>query len=340
MTVEKTLGASLQGMIDSFFMSSLLGGYVIFVTRGVLRNVFSNINFTLTVIINSFAFLFFLLGGRLVGGFITHPDVKFWVNSYFSGNFFQWISFALVVSITINFILQMNRLVGQNVLMNFIAGNYHKPRQEDRLFMFLDMESSTKIAEALGNLKFHGLLNRFFYDLTGPVLETDGEIYEYAGDEVLISWKQRKGIDQANCLRCFFLIEKIIYENSNWYMREFGVVPHFRAALHGGNVIAGELGDIKQKIAFVGDALNTTSRILEYCRETKHRFLISGPVIDQVAPMEQLAFEDLGLFHPRGKQESLKVYSVRAKHPQGTFVRKPLTKEPLFSDHRSSPEET
>jgi hypothetical protein len=70
---------------------------------------------------------------------------------------------------------------------------------------------------------------------------------------------------------------------------------------------------IKQKIAFVGDALNTTPRIIEYCRETKHPFLVSGSVIDEIEPMEELAFEDLGLFQPRGKQESLKVYSVKNK---------------------------
>jgi hypothetical protein len=47
--------------------------------------------------------------------------------------------------------------------ISYLTGFYHKPRQEMRIFMFLDMRSSTAIAERLGhnNYFFHWCV-RFF----------------------------------------------------------------------------------------------------------------------------------------------------------------------------------
>ena len=153
----------------------------------------------------------------------------------------------------------------------------------------------------------------FFYDLTDAVLETDGEIYEYVGDEVVVSWKKAKGLNNNNCLRCFFLIKKQIAHNSEIYLREFGLVPDFRAGLHGGVVVAGELGDVRQKIAFIGDVINSTARIRDYCREKNRRFLISDRIIDRIQIPAEFLLEDMGDFQPRGKQQSFRIYSVAEK---------------------------
>jgi len=56
---------------------------------------------------------------------------------------------------------------------------YHKPREEVRIFMFLDMKSSTAIAERLGHVRFYTLLNELFHEISRPVLQTKAEIYQY-----------------------------------------------------------------------------------------------------------------------------------------------------------------
>jgi adenylate cyclase len=310
LTVVRTGGAVAQGALDGFFISLLLGSYTLFVARGYLSNVFRNLTFLSTLLINSGVYVFLTLFGRLVGGFLSAPRIGTLKATFFSGNFYEAMGLVFILSIAINFLIQMNRLVGQNVLANFLRGTYHKPREEERLFMFLDLESSTEIAERLGDKGFHALLNRFFCDLTDAVLQTDGEIHEYVGDEVIIVWKRGRGLRNGNCLRCFFLIERAIARHSDRYRQEFGLVPNFRASLHGGTVIAGELGDIRQKIAFVGDVLNSTARLLEHSRERNRRFLVSGQLLDQIHLPEDLAAEDLGVFQPRGKETFLRVYSV------------------------------
>ena len=64
------------------------------------------------------------------------------------------------------------------------------------------MKSSTTIAEKIGNKQYFNLLNDLFNDITDSILSTEGEIYQYGGDEVVVSWNLEKGIKQANCLRC------------------------------------------------------------------------------------------------------------------------------------------
>jgi len=70
--------------------------------------------------------------------------------------------------------------------------------------MFLDIESSTQIAERLGDNRFYALLNQFFYDLTDAVIQTDGEIYEYVGDEVTIPWKKQRAYETGIVCGVFF----------------------------------------------------------------------------------------------------------------------------------------
>jgi adenylate cyclase len=227
LTAGRIVGAFFQGVLDGFFISLLLRGYTFFVAGGYLSNFFRRLNFTSTLLINSGAYVLLTLSGRFIGQFLPEPDIEVLRSTFFSSNFYEAMAFVFILSFTINFLIQVNRLVGQNVLADFIRGTYHKPKEEKRFFMFLDIESSTKIAEKLGDAKFHVLLNRFFYDLTGAVLQTDGEIYEYVGDEVIVSWKKAKGLENGNCLRCFFLIGREIDQHSEAYRREFGLVPEF-----------------------------------------------------------------------------------------------------------------
>ncbi|MBK7107553.1 MAG: hypothetical protein IPH62_19990 [Ignavibacteriae bacterium] len=53
---------------------------------------------------------------------------------------------AIQVSVT-QFMLQVRDKFGQGILWKFITGKYLHPRQEERIFMFLDLKSATTIAE-------------------------------------------------------------------------------------------------------------------------------------------------------------------------------------------------
>lgn len=305
LTSDHNLESFIQGCIDGFTISLLLSLYLI-VIRNYLTAFRQRFNFTVMTLLETIIYATLFLGGRIIGQYLGYGELQ----EFFSQNFQESIGFAVLMFMGLSFLFQITRLVGRHELWNFVTGRYHQPVEEERIFMFLDLESSTELAERLGNRAFHQLLNRFYNDITEAIVETGGDIYKYVGDEIIVSWPRQKGLEKSNCLRCFFLIEEKMAREQERYRAAFGTVPRFRAGIHGGPVIAGELGDVKQEIAFLGDVLNTTSRIVSHCRERGQRLLISETVIQSLKIPPGYQLTDEGEFQPRGKQVQLKVYSI------------------------------
>ncbi|MBT8314785.1 MAG: adenylate/guanylate cyclase domain-containing protein, partial [Maribacter sp.] len=141
--------------------------------------------------------------------------------------------------------------------------------------MFLDIKSSTSIAEKIGHVEYFELLKEYYHILSNAVIEYSGEIYQYVGDEIVITWNLSKGIMNNNCIKCFFKMKSDLKERQYWFEQKFGVYPEFKAGLHLGEVTTGEIGRIKKDIIFTGDVLNTTARIQSLCNDLQVDNLIS-----------------------------------------------------------------
>ena len=146
-----------------------------------------------------------------------------------------------------------------------------------------------------------------------PVLETRGQIYQYVGDEALVTWTVERGLRQGNCLRCVFLVSERIHEQKDRDLARYGIVPEFKAGLHGGPVVTAEIGDIKKDIVHSGDTVNTAARVEAQCRPLERRLLVSEALLSQCQVPEELELEDMGERELRGRAEALRLYSVRAR---------------------------
>jgi len=178
--------------------------------------------------------------------------------------------------------------------------------------MFLDLRGSTSIAEELSDELYFNFLKDAYRDATPAILNSKGEIYQYVGDEIVVSWKKDSGIENANALQCFFDIQQRFKERASYYKDTYdGLVPEFKAGLHYGFVMAGEIGIVKRDIAYSGDVLNTTSRIQAKCNELKVNILISKYLMDMfVSIPEVFKPAEVGKIALRGKQQSLMLYTV------------------------------
>ncbi len=219
--------------------------------------------------------------------------------------------FAGAMSVGVNFILAINRLLGQSVLWDFVTGRYHRPRQEERIFLMLDMVDSTGIAERIGDVAFHRLLHRFFSDLGLVMIEHKGAVHKYVGDEMIVTWRREAGIREARCIRAALAAARRLEREGDEYERRFGVRPRFRAALHAGSVVSGEMGDLKKEIVFLGDALNTAARIEQACRDTGQDLLVSAALLSQVTLPAGIRAESLGPVTLRGKEVPVELFSLR-----------------------------
>ena len=222
----------------------------------------------------------------------------------------QDVLFSFAAVLVVRFIDDVNHLLGQNVLLNFITGHYHRPRLEQRAFLFIDIEGSTALAERLGELAFHRLVNRFVVDITDPIVAAYGEIHRYVGDELIATWKLADGLADARCVRaCFDALDRLAALTLE-YQHAFGTAVYCRAGLHCGPVVAGEMGSVKREIVFLGDTVNTAARIQEFCGRTGDRVLASATLVDLLELPAGITKRPLADLRLRGKESQIVLYAL------------------------------
>ncbi len=215
-------------------------------------------------------------------------------DEFIHGEFSTILIYCLIVLFAINFTRQINRKIGHGVLVRFILGKYHKPREEQRIFAFFDIKQSTHIAENLSPIQFHKLLYEFFNDISLCILITKGEIYRYVGDEIVVTWQMKDGIKHSNCIRLFFYMKQQLEELSEKYVKLFGFKPDFHAAYHCGKVIRGELGDIKSQFVYHGEALFLGHKMEKACSYLGCDLIISSALASDLPIPPEYVMKPIG----------------------------------------------
>jgi adenylate cyclase len=249
--------------------------------------------------------LLVFLGTALLYGLIYGLTMADFADAVWSKDTVVKVSLAFVVFVIIIFFQQLNRLLGPGTLIRYIFGRYHRPRREERIFMFLDLKGSTSIAERLDVAAYYALLNDFFRDIAEPVLACRAQIYQYIGDEVVLTWPMETGIEGANCVRVFYEIEASVRRNAATYLARYGIVPEYKAGLHGGEVISAEIGELKRDLVYSGDVLNTTARIQSECNRLHARLLISSALLERLTLPIGVTAESVGNVELRGKHHGM-----------------------------------
>jgi adenylate cyclase len=223
----------------------------------------------------------------------------------FLGQYFFW---TLLMGGSM-FMVRLNDQYGSGGI-SYLTGRYHKPREEMRVFMFLDMRSSTAIAEELGNVKYFRLLNELYAEITDPIVYSRGEIYQYVGDEVSVSWPLRRGVGRLRCIRCFLDIRAKLQRRAKHYQQRYGLVPAFKAGFHYGQVTTGEVGLVKKERVFTGDVVNTAARIQNSCNEHGVDNLMSKELLDLLRPQMRLPVREIGSIALKGKRNAMSLWTI------------------------------
>jgi adenylate cyclase len=203
---------------------------------------------------------------------------------------------------------QVNLFLGSNNFWKLLRGRFYTPREEERIFMFLDLQSSTKHAENLGHIEYSKMIQDCFNDL-GIVIENEAEIYQYVGDEAILTWRLKDGLSDQNCLNAYFNFKQRLDKRKEHYLKNYNCTPHFKAGMHAGIVTVAEVGKFKKEIAYHGDTINTAARIQGKCNELKQEFLISESLKSQLSPTG-FVFDKLGSIELKGKESNMFLYSA------------------------------
>jgi adenylate cyclase len=206
----------------------------------------------------------------------------------------------------------MMKKVGKGNFNNWIFGMLNKPREDERIFMFIDMKSSTSIAEKLSHEKFSHLVQDVFNDLA-VVDNYMGEIYQYMGDGAIISWPLNKGLKNNNFLRAFYGFSNLLNKRDRYYQNKYGLSPKFKAGVHVGKVMVLQVGRIRRDISYNGDTLNTTARIESMCNAYNKSLLISGDLYNMMIDKDEYYTKEVGNIKLKGKRRKVDIFYVRPK---------------------------
>ena len=315
----------LPSAIISTLLATIVGGLFIasievFYFSKLLRKVPFGLSLLIKTVFYFLNIMFFTSAAIMLGSSMQynkplyHSDViDEYLNILSSPRLLSiWMLWAFTVIISL-FILQISEKLGQGVLLNYLLGKYHKPREELRIFMFLDLKSSTSFAEKLGHIKYSQLIQDCFFDLTDVVSKHHAQIYQYVGDEVVLTWKMKRGLKNKNCLNVYFDYAKAINSRKAHYLSKYGMVPEFKAGLDGGLVTVAEVGEIKKELAYHGDVLNTASRIQGMCNQYQANVLLSERLMNQLKELAVMKAELIGNLRLKGKDQMTNVYSISSE---------------------------
>ncbi|UCH66398.1 MAG: adenylate/guanylate cyclase domain-containing protein [Ignavibacterium sp.] len=306
-------------LILGFIYGLVFGGVDLLLEKGFLRRKFLGF----IILIKSLIYLTIVIGVTILLRYVLWDNVivhYFYKDSAPIVNeqtweyaFYMVLVYTLVMSVAISFINQMNKKFGPGILIPMLFGKYRNPKEEERVFMFLDLQSSTAHAEKLGHLKYSALIRDSFMDINQVLVKHNAEVYQYVGDEIVISWPITGNLNSLSCVDFFFACQDQFDMRLDYYMKHYGFVPRFKAGLHLGKVTAVEVGEIKRDIAYHGDTLNTASRIQSVCNQYDKIFLASGNIKEFADLENKYSVELIGDINLRGKTESIDIYSIDRK---------------------------
>lgn len=300
------------------FLTGLLMGYL---EKKYIQRIFEGRIFRIKIIVKSLFYIIVIVSFLSVTSALTSSleyqipffSTEAWksAGSFFTSFSFFGLSLYIGVMVVVSlFYVEIRKSVNKNTINNFFIGTYAQPVTEEGIFMFVDMNSSTSHAEKLGHELYFKMLQEYYKDLTIAIVKYKGDIYQYAGDQVIVTWTLHRGLKDKRCIKCFLYMRKIFIRNKDKYLQKYGVFPEFKAGIHTGLVTTGEIGDVKKEILFTGDVLNSTARIQDLCKEYNVDNLLSKELLNKLEMINYSMVRRIGEVKLKGKKQPTELYTL------------------------------
>lgn len=301
--------------LNVFFLSMLTAYLLVFFMKNFFRNTSLWINMVLKAVI--------LIAAALIINFFIHFTYatliakqpafyaleNFYRNTFETNWLVQKIPEWIILFVLTQLIIDINEKYSPGVFFDIMLGKYTQPRDEKRIIMFIDLRDSTTIAEKLGHKEYFKFIRDFIYYVSTGLMEYGGRIYQYVGDEIVVSWPDTK----RNAKKCIYaLIEarRSLNKHLNKFLRNYDTVPEYKVGIHAGEVTIGEIGIIKKDLVMSGDTMNTTARIRTACNELNQKFIVSKDFLDRIQ-LEDWQAESLGPIELKGKNSSIELFALK-----------------------------
>jgi adenylate cyclase len=310
-----TVKAILLREVNVLLVSLVMGFIMVSLLRRFLSNSSLVINLllkTLILVVTAIFMNFFIYVSYEL--LINHTGMerameKFLQNTFrpewFLPKMTEWVILFLVTLLAI----EINEKYSRGVFIDIMLGRYIQPQEESRIIMFVDLRNSTPIAEKLGHKEYFQFIRDFIFCISAGVMEQDGRIYQYVGDEVVAWWPTSK-LNAQKAIKSLIDSRKILNKNTEVFKRNYDILPEYKAGIHTGSVMIGQVGISKKELVMSGDTINTASRIRSACTDLNQKFLMSKEMHDLVQ-MEEWQTESQGTVDLKGKNEDIELFALK-----------------------------
>lgn len=301
--------------LNVFILSLILGYFLVSVLRNYLRdaslwfNLFVKTMLLLLAALVMTFFIYITYEWLIAGRSLRVAWDKFIYNLLHRRLLLEkmpeWVMLFLFTLLAI----EVNEKYSRGVFINIMLGRYLQPKEERRIILFLDLKDSTPIAEKLGHKEYFKFIRDFIFYISSGFIQNDGRIYQYVGDEIVVWWPESKA-NARKAIASLLSGRRELHKQFNRFKRKYGTLPEYKAGIHTGTVMVGQVGIEKKDLVMSGDAINTAARICKACTDMNQKFIISKDVMD-LLDMKEWQSESLGAVDLKGKNQGVELFALK-----------------------------
>lgn len=301
--------------LNVFIISLVLGYLLVSVLRNYLRNASLWFNlFVKTVLLLLAAlvmtfFIYITYEWLIAGRDLRTAFDKFLYNLLHRRLLLEKMPEWIVLFLFTLLAIEVNEKYSRGVFLNIMLGRYLQPREERRIILFLDLKDSTPIAEKLGHKEYFKFIRDFIFHISSGFIQNDGRIYQYVGDEIVVWWPESRA-NARKAIGSLLSARKELHKQFNRFKRKYDMLPEYKAGIHSGTVMVGQVGVEKKDLVMSGDAINTAARIRSACSDMNQKFIISKEVMD-LLDMKEWQAEPLGAIELKGKNQQVELFALK-----------------------------
>jgi len=177
--------------------------------------------------------------------------------------------------------------------------------------LFSDIVGFTTYSEKYAPEKVVSILNQYLTAMTDVIMEFNGTLDKFVGDEIMAIWGAPVAQENSEelAVRCGFgMIKKLRELQKDW--EKHGIEPfNIGIGINSGDMIVGNMGSPKRMdYTVIGDAVNTGARIESLTRQFQTSFIVSETTY--LAVKDIVEAELLGKVSVKGKKTQVKVYKL------------------------------
>ena len=304
-------GGQWHSALDGATYAAVIGAPLVFIeTYGIWLPGFATIRrwpFLASATLKSALYVAWILAGATLsnrlhhmhhaelGRVVLHRDV---------------LAAVVLASIVVNLLLAMSRLLGAGTLRSIIIGRYHRPRREERAFVFVDIRDSVSVEDRIGDVRFYSYVVEIFHAVEQAAMETGGEVLDYIGDQVMLSWPT--GQSGAGPFNFVLALADHLGRIQSELRSRYGADAAVRVGIHAGLIVAGEIGVFRRKIVLLGSAVNVAARVEQIARDLHADCIATGAALERFELPKALSATSLGVKQLRGKADAVELWQIKA----------------------------